>query len=248
MADSCTSGRRTSAVVIDRQAECWTFTLNRPEKRNALSSELVEALIEGVEEAHALNVPLLVFRGEGKNLSAGFDFTGYEEQSEGDLVLRMVRIETLLQIIASSRSLTVGFAQGRNFGAGVDLFAACKLRYCSSDASFRMPGLKFGLLLGTRRFRNIVGVANALSVLGSARTFEASEAVDMGFVTQLAPEDKWPARIADASATAQALDASTRASLYQAMDLNDAAMDMAELVRSASKPGFKARIQKYLGG
>ncbi|MCR2153265.1 hypothetical protein NSX49_23710, partial [Salmonella enterica] len=74
-----------------------------------------------------------------------------DAQSEGDLLLRFVRIETLLQRVAASPCLTVGLAHGRNFGAGVDLFGACKWRVSAPDASFRMPGLKFGLVLGTRR-------------------------------------------------------------------------------------------------
>ncbi|NYT76015.1 enoyl-CoA hydratase/isomerase family protein [Alcaligenaceae bacterium] len=235
-------------LKTDKQESCWTFTLSRPEKRNALSAALVEALIEQVDEAHKAEVPLLVFRGEGKNLSAGFDFTDYETQSEGDLVLRMVRIETLLQKVAGSNALTVGLAHGRNFGAGVDLFAACKLRYCTPDASFRMPGLKFGLVLGTRRFRNCVGPGNALSILGSARSFGADEAMRYGFVERAAVESDWPALIAQAAQQAVELDATTRASLYRALDINNDDADMAALVRSASQPGFKARIRQYLGG
>src|SRR3546814_15190971 len=148
----------------NRESGCWTLTRNRPEQRNALSTELVEALIAGVEGAHAQDLPLLVICGAGTNLSAGFDFTGYQDQSDGDLVLRMVRIEHLLQLIAGSPALTVAYGHGRNFGAGVDLFAFCKLRYCTFDASLRMPGLKFGLVLGSRRFRNTVGSATAVSI------------------------------------------------------------------------------------
>lgn len=236
----------SESLIIHRQPDCWAFTLNRPEKRNALSSELVEALISGVEDAHAHGIPLLVFRGEGKNFSAGFDFTDYETQSEGDLLLRMVRIETLLQLLASSGSLTVALAHGRNFGAGVDILAACKLRYCAPDASFRMPGLKFGLVLGTRRFRNIVGAANALSILGNARSFDAGEAQAIGFIQRAAPQEDWPALLTQAAETADALDACTRASLYRALDTNDMDTDMAELARSAARPGFKARIRQYL--
>ncbi|MDS1140097.1 enoyl-CoA hydratase/isomerase family protein [Pusillimonas sp. SM2304] len=238
----------TESLTIDRQAGRWTFTLNRPEKRNALSQTLVEALIEGVESAHAQGIPLLVFRGAGKNLSAGFDFTEYEAQSEGDLVLRMVRIETLLQLVSSSAALTVGLAHGKNFGAGVDLFAACKLRYCTPDASFRMPGLKFGLVLGTRRFRNIVGAGHALSILGSARGFQAEEALRIGFVASAVPENEWDGLLRDAEQTALALAPNTRACLYAALASNDNEADMAALVRSASRPGFKQRIQQYLAG
>lgn len=238
----------TEPLTIDRTPDCWTFTLNRPEKRNALSQTLVEALIEGVESAHTQGIPMLAFRGAGKNLSAGFDFTGYEEQSEGDLVLRMVRIETLLQLVSSSAALTVGLAHGKNFGAGVDLFAACKLRYCTPDASFRMPGLKFGLVLGTRRFRNIVGPDHALSILGSARSFQAEEALRIGFATSAAPENEWDGLLRNAGQTALALAPGTRACLYAALASNDNEADMAALVRSAAQPGFKQRIQQYLAG
>lgn len=236
----------TEPLITDRQEHCWTFTLNRPEKRNALSSELIEALIQGVDEAHAQGVALLVFQGAGKNFSAGFDFTDYESQSDGDLVLRMVRIETLLQSIASSTSLTLAFAQGRNFGAGVDLFAACKLRYCTPDSSFRMPGLKFGLVLGTGRFRDLVGGATALSILGSARAFDAQEALDIGFVQSTAAESSWPDLLSKATETAGLLCPQTRAALYRVLDQGAADNDMAELVKSASRPGLKNRIRQYL--
>lgn len=235
-------------LIIDRQQDRWTFTLDRPEKRNALSQEIVEALIAGVEAAHREGVALLVFCGAGKNFSAGFDFTGYETQSEGDLVLRMVRIETLLQLVAGSPALTVGLARGKNFGAGVDLFAACKLRYCTPDASFRMPGLKFGLVLGTRRFRNIVGTDNALAILGTARAFDAGEALRIGFITSTVPENEWAELLLHAASSAATLDPDTRRSLYEALNVSEADTDMAALVRSASQPGFKHRIQQYLAG
>lgn len=236
-----------SSLNVIRESDHWVFELNRPDKRNALSEALIESLITAVDEAHDADIPLLVFKGAGKNFSAGFDFGGFEESSEGDLLLRMVRIEMLLQKVAASPSLTVGLAHGRNFGAGVDLFAACKLRYATPDATFRMPGLKFGLVLGTRRFRNLVGVDAATSILGSARSFDAPEARDMGFLTQTAAEDEWPGLLEQARQKALALDATTRRALYRALDINDADTDLAELVRSAARPGFKARIRAYLG-
>src|SRR3546814_15127441 len=53
------SSEMTEPLITDRQEHCWTFTLNRPEKRNALSSELIEAPIQGLDEAHAQRVALL---------------------------------------------------------------------------------------------------------------------------------------------------------------------------------------------
>jgi len=67
-------------------------------------------------------------------------------------VLRFVRIEMLLQAVATSPARTVALAHGKVFGAGADLFACCHHRIAAAGTTFRMPGLKFGLMLGTRRF------------------------------------------------------------------------------------------------
>lgn len=239
-----------AALRIMRQPDHWVFLLNRPAKRNALSADLVEALLQGVMSALQEDVPLLVFQGEGRNFSAGFDFTDYEEQSEGDLLLRFVRIEMLLETLATAPCMTLALAQGRNYGAGADLFAACRRRICTSDASFRMPGLNFGLVLGSRRLRAIVGEAEALRILGESLSFDAGQARASGFVHDLADEESWGGIIKQAREAAVALDSDTRHRLYAALDGPGAGVqrqhDMAALVRSAARPGLKARIGQYL--
>lgn len=233
-------------VQVDEQGAATRITLNRPDKMNAFSAELVEQLIQAVDAAHARASDLIVFRGEGRNFSAGFDFGGYEEQSEGDLVLRFVRIETLLQKIAASPALTVALAHGKNFGAGVDLFGACMLRVATAQASFRMPGLKFGLVLGTRRFAAQVGAQTARDVLTNTRTFSAQEAQAMGFVSEVADTDAWDACIERAALMSRELPPATRAALYGVLAPASADADMASLVRSAAEPGIKQRIAAYL--
>jgi len=231
---------------IEQQGEVWSFVLQRPDKRNALSAELVEALLAGVAQAHAGHARVLVFRGEGKNFSAGFDFSNFEEQSEGDLLLRFVRIETLLQAVASSPCLTVGFAHGKNFGAGVDLFAACRRRIASADASFRMPGLKFGLVLGTRRFGQIVGPERAASIQQEAQTFDAAQGLAMGFVQHVQEPQAWGEAVAAAQTSATALDDWSREALHRVLCTQQIDADMASLVRSAARPGLKERVKRYL--
>src|SRR3546814_17553228 len=61
------SSEMTEPLITDPQEHCWTFPLNRPETTNALHSALIEALIQGVDEAPTHHVPFLVFRGAGKN-------------------------------------------------------------------------------------------------------------------------------------------------------------------------------------
>jgi enoyl-CoA hydratase/carnithine racemase len=237
----------SAPLRITREGGTFTFVLERADKRNALSAELVERLLDGVMEAHAQQARLLVLRGEGRNFSAGFDFGDVEQHSEGDLLLRFVRIETLLQALAGSPALTLGLAHGRNFGAGVDLFAACRQRVAAADASFRMPGLKFGLVLGTRRFGDIVGRERAAALLQETATFGAEEAQRLGFVQRLAEPAEWDDVVTAAQATAEQLDDGSRAALYGALDNARPDADLAALVRSAAQPGLKARIARYLG-
>lgn len=235
-----------SLVKVAREGDVWTLTLDRSEKRNSLSSELVDELLALVQRAPAEGAKVLVFRGEGKNFSAGFDLSEADSQSEGDLVLRFVRVELLLQAVASSPCLTVALAHGRTFGAGVDLIACCRQRFATPDATFRMPGLKFGLVLGTRRFGQIVGAEHAASLQEDAATFDAQRALGLGFLHGLLEPEQWPALVERARAKAAVLPDWSRGALYQVLATSDADADLAWLVRSAARPGIKQRIAAYL--
>ena len=235
-----------SELRQERQGATLTLTLDRPAKMNALSGALVDALLEAVEKAHSDGTRLVVFRGEGKNFSAGFDFGGYESQSEGDLLLRFTRIEQLLQVVHHAPFETLALAHGRNFGAGVDLIGACSRRVSTTEATFRMPGLRFGLVLGTRRFALQVGGDTARDILAESKTFGAEEGLDMGFLTQVAGIPEWPEAIARAAEAAAALPPDAHARLVAATRIDTRDADLAELVRSAAAPGLKMRIAEYL--
>ena len=184
---------------------------------NALSAGLVEALIAAVDQAQAEQARAIVFQGEGRNFSAGFDFGDWESHSEGDLLLRFVRIEMLLQRVAATPCLTVALAHGR-FGAGVDLFGACKWRLATPDASFRMPGLKFGLVLGTRRFAALVGAERARPSWNRPRPSTPNR--PCATVSSAGwRADEWPAAADEALAVASALTDASRAQLYAALSL-----------------------------
>lgn len=223
----------------------WIITLDRPDKLNALDAATVDGLLAQVQKANASDARLLVFRGAGRSFCAGFDLSDLEAQSEADLVLRFVRIELLLQAIALSPARTLALAQGKVFGAGVDLVAACRHRVAAADAVFRMPGLKFGLLLGTRRFGSIVGPEAARRLLEDTSPFGAERAREMNFIHEIAESDRWDAVIAAAAGSASNLDDITRRDLYQALGTMQPDTDLAMLVRSAARPGLKQRLLRY---
>ena len=160
-------------LIIEKTAAVSTLTLNRPDKANALDAVLVDALAAAVAAAHQDGTRLLVLKGNGRHFCAGFDFGGYETASEGELLQRFARIELLLQAVYHAPFATLALAQGRNFGAGVDLVLACGSRVAAPDAQFRMPGLKFGLQLGTRRLAARIG-ADAARAASSWATGSSS--------------------------------------------------------------------------
>ena len=235
-----------SGLQADLTGTTLTLTLDRPEKMNALSAGLVDALLAQVAGAAERGVRLLVLRGAGKNFSAGFDMAGHGEQSEGDLLLRFVRIEQLLQAVRHAPFHTLALAHGRNFGAGVDLIGACAQRVASADATFRMPGLRFGLVLGSRLFAQRVGAERARQVLQVSQAFGSTEALEWGFLSEVASHEHWAPVIRRAEAAASTLSPSAAASLYRVTTPDDRDADMAELVRSAAEPGLKERIAEYL--
>ena len=234
-----------STLIVQREGELTRLTLNRPDKANALDAALVEALLGAVTIAHNDGTRLLVLDANGRNFSAGFDFGDYETQSEGDLLLRFVRIEQLLQAVSHAPFATLALAQGRNFGAGADLFLAASLRVCTADSSFRMPGLRFGLQLGTRRLAARIGDEAARALLADSLVIDAEEALDLGFASELVKATDWAGLAGDVLQSALLLSPEAAARLHAATLRDTRALDMADLVASAAAPGIKARIAQF---
>ena len=232
-------------LLVERAGAVSTLTLNRPDKANALNAALVDALAAAVDVACHDGTRLLVIKGNGRNLCAGFDFSDYERASEAELLLRFVRIELLLQALYHAPYATLALAHGKNFGAGVDLILSCGKRIGAPDSQFRMPGLKFGLQLGTRRLAARVGGDGARVLLASSKDFDAEEALRIGFLREIAAATDWQPCIQRAADEAQQLAPAAAARLHAATVSDSRAVDLADLVRSVIEPGLKERIRAY---
>lgn len=236
-----------AVIETERTSDGVTrLTLNRPEKANALNDAMVAALGDALAAAQADGTRLLVLAAEGRHFCAGFDLGDLEDCSDGDLLLRFVRIETVLQTLYHLPIPSLALARGRAMGAGADLFAACSRRVAAPGTTFRMPGLAFGILLGTRRLAARIGADAARAIQIETRTFDATEAHALGFATAVVEEADWPAVIAAATTAATTLAPEATAALFRATAPDTRAEDMADLVASAARPGLKARIRAYV--
>lgn len=229
---------------VERHDGITTLTLDAPATANSLTAAAVEDLLGAVREASSDGTQTLVFQGEGDNFCSGFDLANLDEMRDGDLLLRFVRIERLLQAVYMAPFDTVACAKGGTYGAGADLFAACRARVADPGARFLMPGLRFGVALGTRRFAAIVGEPAAYELLSASKPFDVEEARRVGFVTHVALEKDWSVFIHERHRT-RPLGRDALSRLAGLTRRDTCAEDMRALVESASEPGLVERIRHY---
>ncbi len=236
----------TTPLIVERIDCTAILRFNRPDKLNAFNATLVEALIEAVGKAISEDVRLIVFRGDGKGFAAGFDVDGLDAISDGDVALRLIRIEMLLQRVYHAPVATLALVHGPCFGAAADLVAACRWRVAAPGARFRMPGLRFGVVLGTRRLAQRVGTDTARALLESSNIFDHEEALVAGFLTGVGPQDQWPELIASCATVAAALTPEAQEAMLGATVSDTRDADLAALTRSVAQPGLKDRIADYV--
>jgi enoyl-CoA hydratase/carnithine racemase len=222
-------------------------TFERANRANALDAVTVDRFLAVLDDRElASDLRALIVEGSGPNFCAGFDLSELESADEAELIVRFLKIETLLQRLYHAPFVTIACAHGNALGAGADVFAACTYRIAAPDARFRMPGWQFGIALGTRRLFDRVGAAAGRDLLSANRTLDANAAVAAGLATHLAERDDWPAVVAGILDQVRGLSGAALERLLglAANDHRDA--DMATLVASALWPaGIKARMLAY---
>lgn len=235
-----------SVLLVQQEGALKRLILNRPDKRNALSLELADALLLAIGQAAQDGTRLLVLQGNGPAFCAGFDFSGHNSASEGDLLLQFVRIEQMLQALAHSPMDTLALAHGAAIGAGADLLVACRHRIGAPDLVTRFPGARFGLILGSRRLAQCVGADVAQALIGSADKAGSERLLEAGLLTELCERAQWPQREQQLLSQVTQVQPATRAQVLAALRPDTRAIDMADLVASASPLDIKQRIAAYL--
>jgi enoyl-CoA hydratase len=234
-------------VESDLNAGVLTLTLNQPSRANALSGAMVETLLKLVSSAFTNPaIAQLQLKGHGKHFCSGLDLSDLESSSDGDLLHRLVRIETLLSLIWQAPIYTCAIVQGRTWGAGADLMVACEQRIAFEDATFRFPGAQFGIALGTRRLALRVGRDIARGLILQAQEWNVQQAIEASLITQIREANTAVLPGAAPNTAAKtSVDASTANVIRRATQDDRSDEDLATLVRSAAPPGLKSRIQAY---
>lgn len=166
-------------------------TLDRPESRNALTPDALDALETAVTGAP---VPVVLLRGAGDAFCAGADLGTVEEvAADGDPGAFAEQGQRVATSIAEAEPVVVAGVDGAARGGGVELALACDLRVATPDATFAEPGVTFGLFGawgGTVRLPAVVGTSDAMDLSLSGRTVDAEEARRMGLVSRVVPDPR----------------------------------------------------------
>ena len=232
-----------AVLLVERNETLKILSLNRPERANSLSAELVEALTDTFSESCTDGTRTLVIRGNGNSFCSGFDLSNLESESE--VADRILKVETMLQAVHHAPFLTVALVHSMAFGAGADLVCSCNIRIAEAGSRFCMPGLNFGILLGTRRLAHRIGTDNAISVLINTRVLDASEALKMGFLTRIASQKEWSEQIELAKQAGAAIAIEHVRQMLRVAVPDTRSEDMADLIESVNVPGLVDRITSY---
>ena len=182
----------TEVVRREIDGAIGILEINRPERRNALSSGVIEGLISGIAElGEDPDVNVLLIQGAGeKAFCAGGDLSDFQPSS-GILDLHWARrrFADLMLAVQSARVPVIGKVQGAALGGGFGLALQCDLLVASEGATFGTPEIKLGLfpmMIMAVVTRN-VGRKQAMELMLTGKKLGATEAAELGFVNRVVP-------------------------------------------------------------
>jgi enoyl-CoA hydratase len=182
-------------LLIQTNKHICTLTLNRPEKRNSLSIELVQLLGSTLKElAEDDDLRVVVLRGAGDQaFCSGFDIGSLPTQSRIDADQRLKsleQVEMLLQRLSGFPCPVIAMLNGLAFGLGCELAVCCDIRVGVQGIRMGMPPAKLGLVYpwsGLRRFIQCIGLQNTKEIFFTGRTYSGQRIKELGLVDYLVP-------------------------------------------------------------
>ena len=195
----------TSQVEFEVKDHVATITLNRPEKMNAMDTEMYDSISSHLAEIDAReDIWIGVVTGAGdKAFTAGADLVGMHGAATraelGWSATRATRFDLGLEV----QKPLIAAINGYCLAGGLELALVCDLRIASETAQFGCPEVRWNLLhgFGAQRLPDIVGLTNAMYLLLTGVFIDAREAHRIGLVNEVVPSEKLLDRAHELAAT-----------------------------------------------
>jgi len=182
-------------LFVEHKSYVSTLTLNRPEKRNSLSPDLLVKLCQTLEElGQNDDVRTVVIRGSGERaFSAGYDIAAIPTNVPEDLQERLKQenpLDLAVAAIVNYPYPVIAMLNGYAFGAGCELAVSCDIRIAADDIKMGVPAAKLGLVYpmrGMLRYVQSVGFTATSELLLTGRSFDTKRALQMGLINYALP-------------------------------------------------------------
>jgi enoyl-CoA hydratase/carnithine racemase len=179
-------------LLVNADSPAVRIVLNRPEKRNALSLELIEEMIAALVEVSARqSTRVIVIEGAGPAFSAGHDLSEMIGREKEFLARLFDRCTVMMETIQQLPQPVLAKVHGIATAAGCQLVAACDLAVAAEGTRFATPGVKIGLFCSTPMVpvSRAVGRKRALQMLLTGDPIDAVTALDWGLVNRVVPSE-----------------------------------------------------------
>jgi enoyl-CoA hydratase/carnithine racemase len=185
---------KTDKIIAKKENGIGWVIINNPEKRNAMSLEMYEAMAAALKSyATDPEVRVVILKGEGgKSFISGADISQFKERRA---TLEQVRAGEAISE-ANNKALrecpkpTIAMIRGFCMGGGLGTAIVCDIRIASDDSQFGVPAAKLGVgyrFNGIRRLAEVVGPQFTAEIFYTGRRFSAQEAYDMGLINRMVP-------------------------------------------------------------
>lgn len=174
-------------LTCQEQQGTALITLNRPEKRNALSLALRQEIVNCLAELEKEGGGAVVLTGAGSTFCAGFDLSEFSadnmEQIFSDAVSYHRKVYTFPRPLIAA-------VNGNAYAGGMDLAVMCDIRIAADSAAFGQPQVKMGIPAAYDLIRTLMPQAAAREICLTGRSIEAQEALRLGLVNRVVSGDK----------------------------------------------------------
>ncbi|WP_236794933.1 enoyl-CoA hydratase-related protein [Amycolatopsis sp. GM8] len=215
-------------ILVKRDGDTITITMNRAERRNSLSEAHLAELLAAFREAGATDATGIVLAGAGPVFSAGHDF-GDVAARDLDGVRALLRLCTeLMHTIESVPQVVVARVHGLATAAGCQLVASCDLAVAAESAGFALPGGKGGWFCHTPAVpvARSIGRKRLMELALTGDVIDAATALDWGLVNRVVPDEQLDESVAEllgrATRGSRASKALGKATLYAQLDRPEA--------------------------
>jgi len=188
----------SDSLILSRvEGQLLHVVINRPQKRNALTPEMLEELAAAVRGADAHpEVRAVIVSGEGPIFSAGIDLAALAQTPQAVVALNpgrwarrfAERLQHALHVIEATEVPVIGALHGQVLGMGLELALSFDLRVAAADVAMSIPEARLGLVAdvgGTTRLARTVGPSRSKDLLLTARSIDAAECLQWGLVNRV---------------------------------------------------------------